>query len=402
MEPNLLYYGDNLDVLRRHIKDESVDLVYLDPPFNSNANYNVLFAEQSGTRSHAQITAFEDTWRWDEAAAFDYQTTIEQGSPVAEALRAFHALLGASDMLAYLSMMAPRLVELHRVLRPTGSIYLHCDPTAGHYLKLLMDAVFRPERFLNDIAWKRTTAHNDPKRYGRVQDRILFYSKSATRTFNRVAGDFSPAQQARYRNSDDGGPFRAENLTAPHFSATRTIDWRGVHPGQDRQWRFSVDELERLHASSRILLQRDGRPRKDGYKVYLSEAASPALQDVWTDIQLGPTTNERLGYPPQKPLALMERILNASSNEGDLVFDPFCGCGTTIAAAQKLGRRWIGIDITHLAVGLIKHRLADTYGPSIVQTCRRARKVHRVEHEKCTAQGHATIALPPLARWAAS
>jgi DNA modification methylase len=360
---NRLYYGDNLDILRRYIADESVDLIYLDPPFNSSADYNVLFAEQDGSRSAAQIKAFGDTWRWDESAALAFEEIVEQGGPVSQAMQAFRQLLGHSNVLAYLAMMAPRLVELHRVLKPTGSIYLHCDSTASHYLKILLDAIFGPRSYQNMIIWKRTSAHNDPKRYGRISDHILFYAKAGgTKTFNRVAGEYSDEQLARYRYEDTRGRYRAENLTAPHFSPTRTIEWRGTHPGGDRQWRFSEEELERLYAEGRIMLTQEGKPRKDGLKEYLDEAEGPALQDIWTDIGLGPTATERLGYPTQKPEALLERIINASSNPGDVVLDPFCGCGTAIAAAQKLGRQWIGIDITHLAISLMRTRLRDSFG----------------------------------------
>lgn len=367
-EKNRLYFGDNLDVLRRYVADESVDLVYLDPPFNSNASYNVLFKERDGAEAASQIQAFEDTWRWDENAARAYQETVEAGGKVSETLQAFRKLAGESDMLAYLSMMTPRLQELRRVLKPAGSIYLHCDPTASHYLKLLMDAVFGVRFYLNEIAWKRTSSHNDPKRFGKIADRILFYSKSATKLFNAASGPYSDAQLSRYKYQDGIRRFRAENLTAPHYSATRTVEWRGTHPGADRQWRFGLDELERLYEEGRILLRRDGCPRKDGLKEYLDEAKGQALQDFWDDIRVGPTSGERLGYPTQKPLALLERIVQASSNEGEMVLDPFCGCGTTIDAAQKLGRRWIGIDITPLAINLIRHRLQDTYGEEINKT----------------------------------
>lgn len=362
MPNGLLYYGDNLEVLRRYVDIESVDLIYLDPPFNSDATYNVLFHAPTGEQSQAQIEAFEDTWHWGEEAerAFD-EVLHGKNSDAAEMLRAMRSFLHENDMMAYLTMMAVRLTELHRVLKPSGSLYLHCDPTASHYLKILLDAIFGPERFLNEITWKRTTAHNDPKRYGRITDRLLFYSKSPQKTFNRVVGEYSPEQLARYKYEDDRGKYKAENLTAPHYSPTRTIEWRGVHPGGDRQWRFSTEELERLYDEGRILLQRDGRPRKDGLKEYLDEALGPPLQDVWTDISMSPTTGERLGYPTQKPLALMERIIEASSKPGDLVLDPFCGCGTTIHAAQKLERLWIGIDITHLAISLIEKRLRDAF-----------------------------------------
>ena len=363
---NQLYFGDNLSVLRDHIADESVDLIYLDPPFNSNATYNVLFQERSGEDSAAQITAFDDTWHWTIESEHAYQEMVIQGPvDLSKMLQAMREFLGQNDMMAYLTMMAQRLVELHRVLKPTGSIYLHCDPTASHYLKLLMDSIFGSDNFLNEIVWKRTTAHNDPNRYGRVSDRLFFYGKSAQKKFNRIGGEYSDAQLRRYRYSDEKGPYRAENLTAPHFSPTRTVDWRGVHPGDNRQWRFSLEELERLYSEGRILLRRDGLPRKDGLKSYLSEAPGAVPQDVWIDIGLAPTSNERLGYPTQKPEALLERIINASSNEGDVVLDPFCGCGTAVAVAERLKRRWIGIDVTHVAVSLMKHRLHDTFGTDL-------------------------------------
>ena len=298
---NTLYYGDNLRILRDHIADESVDLVYLDPPFNSNATYNVLFRSPTGEQSQAQIEAFGDTWHWNESAELAFDEVIKSGnSGAAEMLRAMRSFLKENDMMAYLAMMAVRLLELHRVLKPTGSLYLHCDPTASHYLKVLLDAVFGPVRFLNEITWKRTTAYNDPKRYGRIQDRLLYYSKTKEKTFNHVGGEYSEEQLSRYKYEDDHGSFKAENLTAPHFSPTRTIEWRGVSPGSNRQWRFSIAELERLYGEGRILLQRDGRPRKDGLKEYLDENESPALQDIWTDVQrIGNTAQERLGYPTQ-------------------------------------------------------------------------------------------------------
>jgi len=358
---NQLYYGDNLQVLR-NIADESVDLIYLDPPFNSQASYNVLFRSPAGEQSKAQIEAFEDTWHWNDSAERAFDKVIHSGNTdAAEMLRAMRSFLKENDMMAYLTMMAVRLLELHRILKETGSIYLHCDPTASHYLKILLDAIFRPSQFLNEIAWKRTTAHNDPSRYGRVSDRLLFYGKSREKQFNKSYGEYSTEQLSRYKYSDAGGRFRAENLTAPHFSSTRTVEWRGIHPGQNRQWRFGEDELERLYQQGRILLQKDGRPRKDGLKEYLHDAKGALLQDIWTDIGMAPTTGERLGYPTQKPLALLERIIQASSNEGDFVLDPFCGCGTTIHAAQKLKRHWIGIDITHLAISLIEKRLRDAF-----------------------------------------
>ena len=359
---SLLILGDNLETLPIWVQPESVDLVYLDPPFNSSANYNMLFRHVDGTPAAAQIRAFDDTWGWNSAARDSYEESLVAGGDVGRVMHAFWEMLnGPCNMLAYLSMMAPRLVELRRVLKPTGSIYLHCDDTASSYLRVLMDAVFGPERFLNAVTWKRTTAHNDPRRFGRVQDRILYYSKTGEKTFNRVGGTLSETQHLRYRYSDERGPYKGENLTAPHFSPTRTVEWRGVHPGRDRQWRFGLGELDRLYAEGRILLRRDGSPRKDGLKEYLSDAPAPALQDLWTDIQLGPTDGERIGYPTQKPLALLERIIEASSNPGDVVLDPFCGCGSAVDAAQRLGRRWIGIDCARLAIDVIKDRLERQY-----------------------------------------
>lgn len=386
VETNYLYYGDNLDVLRRHVEDQSVDLVYLDPPFNSNANYNVLFAEQ-GEKSAAQIAAFEDTWEWNNEAAAAYQETVQAGGEVAKAMLAFRTLIGTSDMLAYLSMMAPRLVELRRVLKPTGSLYLHCDPTASHYLKLLLDAIFEPVNFRNEIIWERATAHNmKVKGWRRVNDSLLYYTKSATYTFNQPYVAYGDAQMKRFRPDENGRLYKGENLTFSTPNNLRTFEWRGVRLPPNRYWGASLDQLEAWLAEGRILLKRDGTPRMDGLKVYLDETKGKPIGSNWTDIRRIPNTSgERLGYPTQKPLDLMERIIAASSNEGDLVLDPFCGCGTTVDAAQEMGRRWIGIDITHLSIGLIKHRLVDRYGPEIAKT-------YRVVGEPTTVEGAAVLA----------
>ncbi len=362
MSQNQLYYGDNLQILREEIRSESIDLVYLDPPFNSKASYSLLFKTPKGHKPQARITAFEDTWHWGEQAEREFGELVRQpDTGVSEMMQSLRRFLGENDVMAYLTMMANRLLELHRVLKPTGSLYLHCDSTASHYLKIVLDSVFGKLRFLNEITWKRTTAHNDPKRYGRIADRIFFYGKTPRKVFHPIGGEYSPEQLARYKHKEGDRYYRAENLTAPHFSETRTVDWRGAHPGATRQWRFGADELESLYEKGRILLKKDGTPRKDGLKEYLDEAEGPALQDIWTDIVMGPTADERLGYPTQKPLALLERIIHASSNEGDTVLDPFCGCGTAIHASEKLKRQWIGIDITHLAISLVEKRLNDAF-----------------------------------------
>lgn len=355
---NTLYYGDNLDILKRYIPDESIDLVYLDPPFNSNQNYNVLFKEKNGSQAASQIRAFGDTWTWDQEDEGVFADIVTKGGKVADCLQAFRTFMGPCDMLAYLVMMAPRLVELRRVMKSTGSIYLHCDPAASHYLKMLMDAVFRPENFLNEVIWKRTSAHNDPIRWGHVHDVLLFYSKTADYTWNAVFLPHSEEYKARFRNIDpDGRRWADDNLTAKGLSGGGyTYEYKGV----TSLWRVPLETMKRLDSEGKLHFTNRGGIR---IKRYLEDTEGTAIQDVIFDIfPINSQAKERLGYPTQKPEALLERIIQASSNEGDLVLDPFCGCGTTIAAAQKLKRRWIGIDITHLAITLMKKRLQDAFG----------------------------------------
>lgn len=378
--PNKLYFGDNLHVLREHIAPESVDLVYLDPPFNSNANYNILFKSPEGADSDAQIEAFEDTWHWNDKAEEAFDDVMRSGNSDAfELLRAMRAFLGDNDMMAYLAMMAVRLIELHRVLKPTGSLYLHCDPTASHYLKLLLDGVFGATNFRNEIIWKRTASHSAAKRFGDVHDTILFYSKSSKFTWNEVLLPHTDGYSDRYKNTDERGRIWADdNLTAPgvrngHSGAV----WRGFDvTAKGSHWKVSRKAVEGIigkEATDKLttiekleVLEKDGLihwPRNGGFprfKRLLS--AGNTVQDVITDIPpLNSQAQERLGYPTQKPLALLERIIAASSKEGDVVLDPFCGCGTAVHAAQKLGRQWIGIDVTHLAVGLIEKRMKDAF-----------------------------------------
>ena len=322
---------------------------------NSNQDY------AAPVGSQAAGAAFKDTWTLSDLDVAWMGLVAEEEPALAYAIKAAGYSHG-KGMQSYLTMMAVRLLEMHRVLKPTGSVYLHCDPTASHYLRALMDSVFGSAQFRNEITWKRTTAHNDAQRFGRVQDRLLFYVKSDASPFHRVATEYSAEQLSRYKYVDEHGPFKAENLTAPHFSSTRTVEWRGVHPGANRQWRFSLDELERLYAEGYILLRRDGLPRKDGHKSYLHEAPGAVLQDIWTDIELGPTSQERTGYPTQKPLALLKRIIEASSDDGDVVLDPFCGCATACVAADQLNRQWLGIDISPKAAELVNMRLQQTMG----------------------------------------
>jgi DNA modification methylase len=365
VEKNKLYYGDNLEVLRQHVKDESVDLIYLDPPFNSRQDYNVLFAEKDGTRSSSQIMAFEDTWEWNVDAERAYEEIVEGGGRVAEAMRAFRTFLGHSDMMAYLAMMAPRLIELRRVLKETGSIYLHCDPTASHYLKMLMDAVFGPQHFRNEVVWERTTGRKAGRQYGRVHDTLLFFSRSEESTWNAPA---VPQTAETVKGHDlvengDGELFRLSDLTGAGQGPPRRFGERDIPPPRGRHWMYDQTGIDRLWAAGKIAFSSGGKPR---LKTYLKDLTGVAVRDIWTDIEpLNSAAQERLGYPTQKPEALLERIVKASSNEGDVVLDPFCGCGTAIAVAQRLNRRWIGIDITHLAIGLIKKRLDDAFGDSV-------------------------------------
>ncbi len=360
VDPNFadktIWTGDNLDILRG-MNSESVDLIYLDPPFNSNRNY------AAPVGSQAAGAAFKDTWTLSDLDVAWMGLIADEQPAMYQVLQAA-GLTHGKGMQSYLCMMGVRLLEMRRVLKDTGSIYLHCDDTATHYLKLLMDAVFGAGNFLNEIVWQRTSAHNDPSRFGRIGDRLLFVSKSRReKTFNPVMGDLSEAQRCRYKYEDDNGVYKAEQLTAPHFSSTRTVEWRGVHPGNNRQWRFGIEELERLYGEGNILCRRDGLPRKDGLKEYLHESGGAPAQDIWTDIpRIANTSSERIGYPTQKPLALLERIIKASSNEGDMVLDPFCGCATACVAAENLGRQWIGIDLSPKAVELVNMRLQQTMG----------------------------------------
>ncbi len=366
---NTLYYGDNLDILRRYVRDESVDLVYLDPPFNSNASYNVLFGGKGGAKSAAQIKAFDDTWHWDESAGRAYFETVQAGGGAGDALRAFRSLLGEGDMLAYLAMMAPRLVELRRVLKPTGSIYLHCDPTASHYLKVLMDAVFDIREFRNELIWKRSFAHGDTgqgaRHFGRVTDTILFYGKTKNATWipqYMPYSDEALQRDYKYSEPETGRIYRLAPVDGPGGASKGNPFYEFL--GVSGYWRFSQEKMQTLYEEGRIVLSKTGKSLSQ--KVYLDAAKGRPIVNLWDDIaRLSPNAAERLGYPTQKPLALLERIIQASSNPGDVVLDPFCGCGTTVAAAQKLGRQWIGIDITHLAIGLMRQRLRDMFGDEV-------------------------------------
>jgi adenine specific DNA methylase Mod len=361
---NRLFFGDNLEVLRESIEDETVDLVYLDPPFNSSANYNVLFSSPKGHQSGAQIEAFEDTWHWGEQAEKEFNEILSQpNTQIAEVVRALRQFLGENDMMAYLVMMANRLLELYRVLKPSGSLYLHCDPTASHYLKIILDGIFGPECFQNEIVWQRTSAHNDPSRYGRVHDIILFYSRSDDHCWipQYEAPDEGFYKAHDFEIDEEGRRYRKRDLTAPgHGSASGQYEWNGKFPPQGRMWSYTKENMEKLESEGRIVYTKTGMPR---LKIYVENLKGVSLQDVWANpgLWLNSAAKERLGYPTQKPLSLLERIVSVSSKEGDVILDPFCGCGTAVHAAQKLNRKWIGIDITHLAISLIEKRLRDAF-----------------------------------------
>ncbi len=360
---NKLYYGDNLAILREHLPNNSVDLIYLDPPFNSNRNYNVLFKDESGKEAESQITAFEDTWHWNASAEQYYRELILRGDEVGKMIESFRAFIGENQMMAYLVMMAIRLTELHRVMKDTGSLYLHCDPTASHYLKILLDTVFGADNFHSEVIWKRTSSHNSAKRYGPIHDVIFFYSKTDNFVWNKVYQPYDESYiKDFYRHEDEKGKFRLSDLTG---AGTRNGEtgkpWRGINPTEKgRHWSSPPSVLDEFDKQGRIYFPPKGL--MPSYKRYLAEMSGVLAQDVITDIQpLSAQSAERLGYPTQKPVALLELILQASSNEGDVVLDPFCGCGTTIAAAHKLSRNWIGIDITQLSIALQKYRLQDSF-----------------------------------------
>ena len=358
---NRLYYGDNLDVLRQHVPDASVDLIYLDPPFNSNASYNILFKSPAGGGTDASIEAFGDTWEWGPSASSALMDINQSGNHKLHVLmQAMKTAIGENAMMAYLAMMAVRLVELHRVLKPTGSLYLHCDPTASHYLKLVLDAVFGIEKCTNEIVWQRTNAKSHAyTRFPSAHDLVFLYRKGDTSVWHSPYLPHSEKLlKSHYSNVEEGTGRRytlGDTLNPNPNRPNLTYEWNG----QTRVWRWTKEKMQQMQEDGRLVYTSSGMPRQ---KRYLDEMDGTPVTDVWTDIPpINSQAQERLGYPTQKPIALLERIIAASSNPGDVVLDPFCGCGTAVDAAQKLGRQWLGIDVTHLAIGLIENRLNDGY-----------------------------------------
>lgn len=394
MWKNALYYGDNINVLPKHVKDETVDLIYLDPPFKSDSNYNLLFGVDQLHPDEAQWTAFKDTWLWD-AAAEETLASIQDipNMQLVNLVNALHGALGTNPMMAYLVNMAARLVEMYRVLKPTGSLYLHCDPVASHYLKTLLDAIFGPIRFRNEIIWRRTGSHNKAKRWAPVHDVILYYTKSDKFTWNKQRRPYMMGHVKEYFVPDGVGGYRTNYygnvLTG---SGTRNGEsgkvWKGFDPtAKGRHWAIPGAIWEEVgidpdgmtqHEKLNLLFDEGFITITEGeawpiYNMAVRPGQGPATSDLWTfqpytegtlfgskngideDVRwLSPRDQERLGYPTQKPVGLLKRIIEASSNAGDVVLDPFCGCGTTVEAAERLKRKWIGIDISPFAIQLIK------------------------------------------------
>ncbi|MBI2852243.1 MAG: restriction endonuclease [Chloroflexi bacterium] len=370
LKTNTLYYGDNLEILRKYTPDGSVDLVYLDPPFNSKRDYNILFKENGGIESEAQVHAFTDSWDWTPSAYATYQDIILNGpQKVSQLIGALHDSIGSNPVMAYLVMMTVRLIELHRVLKPTGSLYLHCDPTMSHYIKIVLDQIFGPANYRNEITWKRrhgfTSAVHESNRFGNCTDIILFYAKCDkarfTAQYNKNSKEYKEYVEKSFTLVDEKGRhYQATSLTNPAYRPNLIYEYKGYKPPANG-WMITKEKMEQWDKEGRIHFpeNKNGRLRR---KSYADELLGMPIQNLWDDIeQIGAHASERLGYDTQKPLALLERIIQASSNEGDVVLDPFCGCGTAVVAAQKLNRKWIGIDVTHLAINLMKNRLRDSF-----------------------------------------
>jgi DNA modification methylase len=375
---NQLYYGDNLEVLRKFIKDESIDLCYIDPPFNSKRNYNQIY-NNIGSEDKAQAQAFIDTWTWDDHAnngLAEIQSNY-QGHFTAQSIDLISGLtkvLGKGSLLAYLVSMTLRIAEIYRVLKPTGSFYLHCDPSASHYLKLVLDAVFCSQKgiYQSEIVWRRTTAHGNAKQGAKKFeinfDTIFFYSKSNNYTFNTIYEPFKEEQiQQQYNKFDENGRrYRLVTPTAAKGGGDTSYEFHGVKPPKGRFWAYSKDNMEKFYKENKLYFSSTGQPY---IKYYLDERPGVAVMSFWDDIKpMSPTSKERLGYPTQKPEALLERIIQASSNENDVILDAYCGCGTTVAVSQRLNRQWIGIDITYQSISLILKRLEDSFGSGVLDT----------------------------------
>lgn len=409
---NTLFYGDNLEDLRKYIKDETIDLCYIDPPFNSKRNYNQIY-NNIGNEDLAQAQAFIDTWVWDEHANEGFSEILANdearfSSQTVDLIKGLHPVLKKGSLLAYLVSMTLRITEIHRVLKPTGSFYLHCDPTASHYLKLIVDAIFVSQggEYQNEIIWRRTGSHNKLTRYGPIHDVIFFYTKSREYTWNSPKRPYMKGHVDDYFVKDEIGyhtNYYGNVLTGSGIrNGESGKEWHGFNPtAKGRHWAIpgalieDLDEdfsgmtqhqkLDRLYELGHITITVGSAWPM--YQRYIKSTDGQPLSDIWAfqpytagtvfNSPLGIDENvrwlstkdqERLGYPTQKPEALLERIIKASSNEGDVVLDAYCGCGTTIAVAERLKRRWIGIDITYQSIALILGRLEGHYGSDILKS----------------------------------
>lgn len=382
-----IWTGDNLEIMRG-MNSASVDLIYLDPPFNSNANY----AAPIGSK--AAGAAFKDTWGLDDIN-LAWHGEIKADYPGLYALLTATREIHGDSMMSYLIYMAIRIMEMQRVLKETGSLYLHCDPTASHYLKLLMDAVFGANKFRSDISWKRSSAHSDTKQgrkqHGRIHDTLLYYARGESWTWNPVYTKYDQEyveEFYKFIDAETGRRYRKDNLTAAKpggdtsylWRVKRPIDgewqadlnrewenplakweYRGVPPYKNRYWAYSQQKMRDFaHQGRLVYAERSGMP---SYKRFLDEMPGIPLQDLWIDIKpVGSKARERTDYPTQKPIKLLARIIEAGSNSRDMVLDPFCGCATACVAAEKLGRQWVGIDISPKAADLVQSRMRDELG----------------------------------------
>jgi DNA modification methylase len=363
---NHLYYGDNLTIMR-HMPKDCVDLIYLDPPFNSKKNYNLMYKTLTGLPVPEQVDAFCDTWEMDaekEELAKKMPVLMREHGVEDYYVEFWRLWINAlrhtqPHLLAYLIYMVQRLLHMKSILRPTGSIYLHCDSTASHYIKVMMDGIFGHRNFRNEIIWKRANAHNDPKGYGRITDSLLFYTKGNKYTWNTQHTPYREEYyESHYKKDEDGRWYRTVPLDAPRHgegSPNLLYDWKGKLPSPSRTWAIKKETMEQYEKDGLLRYTRTGTPT---LLQYADEMRGVPLQNIWTDIPpVNPQAKERLGYPTQKPVALLKRIITASSNKGDVIFDPFCGCGTTIYAAQETERKWIGCDIAILSIKLVREVL---------------------------------------------
>lgn len=411
---NSLYYGDNLEVLRKHIRDETVDLCYIDPPFNSKRNYNQIYNNIGREEDRAQAQAFVDTWTWDAHANECFEQILSNENRVQtqqsiELIGGLERVLGRGSLFAYLVSMTARIAEIHRTLKPTGSFYLHCDPTASHYLKLILDGIFVAGGgdYKNEIIWRRTSSHNTRRSFGPIHDVIFFYTKSDKYIFNIVRRPYMKGHvESRYTKDETGELKFTSGGNILTGSGKTNGDsgkvWRGFDPSaKNRHWAVPgfltedlgedflnlpvLEKLEGLFKLGRIeikegteyptpvryLKPNDGQPVQDiwAFQPYTEKTVYETTKGIDSDVAWhGTTSPERLGYPTQKPEGLLERIINASSNEGDTILDAYCGCGTTVAVAQRLKRNWIGIDITYQSVALVLRRLESAFGKAVLDT----------------------------------